>query len=121
MSNTTNNTIERTIAEGRPLITLAEAARRLPKIDGRKICACTLWRWCRKGLRGVRLEYVRVGRKICLTHEALLRFFAELSELDKQTPPKGRPAFLPKRSPITIKQRLRALKEADEVLARARI
>lgn len=103
------------------LLTLAAAARRLPRIDGRKIAIPTIWRWCRKGLRGVHLKYVRVGRKICTTHEALLRFFSALSALDKQTPPLGRPSFLAKRRTITSKQRLRALAEADAVLKRARI
>ena len=28
------------------------------------------------------LEYVRVGRKICTTREALLRFFSDLADLD---------------------------------------
>jgi hypothetical protein len=109
------------VAEGNELITLAEAARRLPRIDGKKVSVCTLWRWCRLGLQGVRLEYVRVGRKICTTHLALTRFFAELSDLDRQGPPPGRPKWLPKRKPISSKQRLRALEEADKVLARARI
>jgi len=102
------------------LVSLAELARRLPRIDGRKIHISSIVRWCRKGLRGTRLEYVRVGRKICTTHEALLRFFAELSALDRQTPPPRRPAFLGKR-PVTPKQRLRALQEADAVLERAKI
>jgi hypothetical protein len=26
----------------------------LPKGDGKKVPVCTLWRWCRLGLRGVR-------------------------------------------------------------------
>ncbi|MBL7133073.1 MAG: hypothetical protein ISS78_03160 [Phycisphaerae bacterium] len=43
------------------LITLTEAAKCVPKVDGKKPAVCTLWRWCRIGLRGVLLEYVRVG------------------------------------------------------------
>jgi len=113
--------LERRIGPDEELLSLAAAARRLPKIDGREIAIPTLWRWCRRGLRGARLEYVRVGRKICTTREALLRFFAELSELDQRTPPPGRPAFLAGRKPVTSKQRLRALAEADEILERARI
>jgi hypothetical protein len=112
---------EREIRLDEQLITLTEAAKHLPRIDGRKVSVCTLWRWCRRGLRGVRLEYVRVGRKICTTHEALMRFFAELSALDRQTSPPGRPSFLAGRKPVTSKQRLRALAEADAVLERARI
>lgn len=30
------------------------------------------------------LEYVRVGRRICTTREALLRFFTNLGELDER-------------------------------------
>jgi hypothetical protein len=48
------------------LITLTEATKVLPTVNGKRPAICTLWRWCRKGLRGVFLEYVRVGRKTCL-------------------------------------------------------
>lgn len=129
MSNAANDTnavesieaVGGLLAEGEDLITLAEGARRLPRIDGKKVCVCTIWRWCKRGLRGVRLEYVRVGRKICTSQPALRRFFAELSALDRQSPLTGRPKFLPKRNPITSRQRLRALAEADTVLERAGI
>lgn len=107
-------------ADGR-LVTLTEASSWLPRIDGRKVAVATLWRWCRKGLRGVHLEYVRVGRRICTSHVALLRFFGALSSLDEQTPQPDRPSFRAKRNPITSKQRLRALADADAVLERARI
>jgi len=111
----------RLVAEGEDLITLAEAARRLPKIDRKKICAGTIWRWCRFGLRGVELEYVRVGRKICTSQQALVRFFAELTALDRKGPSPSRAKFIPKRRPITSGRRLRALRDADDVLARAGI
>jgi len=82
-----------------------------------------LWRWCRKGLRGAFLQYVRVGsktslrrgcgRQVCTTREALLRFFTELAELDETIDAErhARPASL-KRSllkAITSRQRQRAL------------
>ncbi|HUW31676.1 MAG TPA: hypothetical protein VM223_08705 [Planctomycetota bacterium] len=104
------------------LISLAEAARRLPKIDGKKVSVCTLWPWCRKGLRGEHLEYVRLGRKICVSPKALQCFFARLTEADRRVPPDTRslPPSL-KRSPITSLQRQRALAEADAVLRRAGI
>jgi len=110
------------ISPNEQLITLTDAARRLPKIDGRKLAISTLWRWCRKGLRGEHLEYVRVGRKVCTSHEALLRFFNRLAELDERISPdsRSRPAAM-KRPAITSKQRRRALEEADEVLRRAGI
>lgn len=123
MSNAANDmqTNERRIGPDEELITLTEAAKHLPKVDGKKVAICTLWRWCRLGLRGVFLEYVRVGRRICTTREALLRFFSELADLDLQCPPSGGPKCIPKRKPITSRQRLRSLKEADDVLARAGI
>jgi len=104
------------------LLSLTHAARRLPKIDGKKVAISTLWRWCRRGLRGEHLEYIRVGRKICVSPEALERFFVKLVELDERVPPDTRslPAAL-RRPPITSKQRQKALAEADAVLRRAGI
>jgi hypothetical protein len=140
MSNAANGTVE-SVAAGHAgpagrigpdevLITLTEAAKRLPRLDGKKVSVCTLWRWCRVGLRGVFLEYVRVGRTICTTREAMLRFFSRLADLDEHPSPdksiKSHPRlprhFLSrKRSPITSRQRQRALAEADAVLERAGI
>ena len=113
---------ERRIGPDEQLITLAEAAKHLPKVDGKKVSVCTLWRWCRRGLRGAFLEYVRVGRKICTTRQALLRFFTDLAELDERTEPDryAKPTHL-NRTPITSRQRQRALAEADAVLERAGI
>ena len=119
---TQTNRHERRIGPNEELITLTEAAKHLPKVDGKKVSICTLWRWCRVGLRGMFLEYVRVGRKMCTTREALLRFFSELAELDDRIAPAigSRPAGL-KRLPLTSRQRQRALAEADAVLERAGI
>jgi len=124
MSNAANDTqtFERRIGPYEELITLTEATGHLPKLDGKKVALCTLWRWCRLGLRGVFLEYVRVGRRICTTREALLRFFSELADLDDFIRPdtRSRPTAL-KRRPITSRQRQRALADADAVLERAGI
>ncbi len=35
------------------VVTLTEATRILPRVNGKGPAICTLWRWCRKGLRGV--------------------------------------------------------------------
>lgn len=103
------------------MITLTQAACLLPKIDGRKVAVSTLWRWCHGGLRGLTLPYVRVGRKVCTTHRALLEFFTKLAELDEQTRPSSLRAHRFNRKPITSRQRQRALAEADAVLERAGI
>lgn len=99
------------------LITLTEAAKLLPRVNGRKPAVCTLWRWCRKGLRGQFLAYVRVGRRICTTRQAMLRFFTDLAQVDEQYGPArfSRPASL-KHKPITSRERQRALAEADAIL-----
>ena len=110
------------IAANGELLTLTQAAKCLPKVDGNKVAVSTLWRWCRKGLRGVFLQYIRVGRRICTTRSALLQFFADLAELDQRVPPdtRSQPRVL-KRRPITSRQRQRALAEADAILDEAGI
>lgn len=65
------------------LITLSEAAARLPRRGGRKVHTSTLWRWARKGLRGVHLQYVRLGGRIYTSDEALNRFANALAALDQ--------------------------------------
>jgi hypothetical protein len=61
------------------LLTLAQAANSLP---GRP-SASSLWRWARRGINGVKLEYLRVGRKIFVTPVALNRFFQNLAAADQ--------------------------------------
>lgn len=56
------------------IFTLAEAVKVLPKLSGKRLDVSTVWRWCSRGLGGVRLEHVRVGRRICTSTEALYRF-----------------------------------------------
>ena len=120
-SNATTS-IDALISPDEELMTLTQAAKCLPKVDGKKPCVCTLWRWCRTGLRGVFLQHVRVGRRVCTTRSALLRFFSAVAELDQQAaaPARSQPRTL-KRRPITSRRRQRALAEADAVLKRAGI
>ena len=106
--------------ENETLLSLTEATKVLPRVNGRKPAISTLWRWCRKGLRGVKLEYVRYGRNIVTTRQALGRFFTTLAEVDSvlESAPAEKPSFL-NRTPITSKARLRSLQEADAILERA--
>jgi len=61
---------------------------------GRKIDKSTLFRWVQHGLRGVRLEALRVGGTLCTSEAALKRFFARLSAADPlcsaDSPPRPR-------------------------------
>ena len=104
------------------LFTLAEAAQQLPRVNGKRIHVSTLWRWCRRGIKGVRLEYVRVGRAIMVTHATLDRFFTELAKLDDQQ------SYLPdvapsrrKRRPPSESHRQQSRQEAEATLRRAKI
>ena len=66
------------------LLSLRDAAKALPRIDGKRPHVSTLWRWCRRGVRGVRLEYVRLGHRVCTSRGALCRFSQRLAEADVQ-------------------------------------
>ena len=79
-------------------LSLSEAAKRVPKVNGRRVHASTIYRWCRRGLKGVRLEYVRIGRRMATSAEALKRFFSALAEADGD-PPAHRHARASERSP----------------------
>lgn len=69
------------------LVPLCKAAKLLPssrKSEGQHVS--TLHRWARKGLRGVRLEVIRIGGTTCTSREALGRFFAALSPDESNAP-----------------------------------
>ena len=66
------------------MLTLTEATKALTAASGKRPATSTLWRWCRRGVRGIKLEYVRLGRRILTTPEALERFAKALADLDKQ-------------------------------------
>lgn len=61
------------------LLSLSQAARYL-KLGGRSFAPSTIWRWYRKGVAGVRLETICIGRARYTSAEALQRFFAAVTE-----------------------------------------
>ena len=66
-----------------PPIRLDEIPRRVAWLagtrPGKKLSFSTLWRWATKGIRGHRLEVLRVGGALCTSEAALKRFFAKLT------------------------------------------
>jgi len=102
------------------LVTLTEATKLLPRVAGKRIHVCTLWRWCKKGLRGVNLEYLRVGSKVATTSDALQRFFAALAELDATQPSTYKLACL-KNKTRSEASRQRDIENAKAILVRAKI
>ncbi len=57
------------------VVSLRDAASILPKLrQGKRIHVNTLYRWASRGIRGVRLEVVRIGRTLVTSREAIQRF-----------------------------------------------
>jgi len=102
------------------VLSLTEATKVLPRLNGKRPSISTLWRWCRKGLRGVRLEYIRLGRSIATSEEALNRFFEALAEAD-EVPVENRPAASARPQRANPSRRQASLDAADKVLERAGI
>ncbi|MEE9296082.1 MAG: DUF1580 domain-containing protein [Phycisphaerae bacterium] len=80
----------------------------------------TLWRWCRKGVNGIRLDYWRAGRRILTTPEALERFCTRLAEADRagESRPSDTPTLPRSR---TEKQRRQDVERAEKTCAQAGI
>ena len=102
------------------LVTLSQAAKLLPKVGGNHIHTSTLWRWCKKGLRGIYLDYGCRGRTIVTTPDALCRFFAALAQ--SETTPLPTPVSRRRRlRPRTSDQRRREIEQANSILINAGI
>lgn len=102
--------------ENEEVMSLTDATKVLPRVNGKRPSVCTMWRWCRKGLRGVHLDYIRIGRGIATSREALNRFFNALSEADLPLTPVRREF-----PPVTSKSRQRAIQEAERICQEAGI
>jgi hypothetical protein len=63
------------------VLTLANAAKRLPHRRRGKVHLSTLYRWVTEGLCGVRLETIQIGGTCCTSVEALQRFFEALTAI----------------------------------------
>ena len=114
--------------ENEDLLTLTEATKIMPRINGRRPAVSTLWRWCRKGLHGVHLEYLRIGRNIVTSRRALRRFFADLAAADRQLDSDGPVNPVTRRNQQFLSQggrsehaRQNSIEEAEAVLEEAGI
>lgn len=72
------------LAEERPL-NLQDAAIYIGKLTGQKPHLSTLWRWCLKGCKGVRLDSICIGSKRFVTVSAIERFIEARSQ--SESPP----------------------------------
>ena len=85
------------------LLTLDQARRLFPGRDGNPVCYRTVWRWVRTGLRGVRLETIRMGQRHVTSEQAIDRFIARYTavcEPDAEIRPRHR------QEDLTTEQRL---------------
>lgn len=71
------------------LLTLAQAARRIPSRTGKGLHVSTVGRWALKGLRGVKLETIQVGGTKYTSKEAVQRFFDALTRLTEKRRDQG--------------------------------
>jgi hypothetical protein len=71
-------------------ISLKDACRYLGDITGKRLALTTVWRWCSKGCRGVRLESVCIGGRRYVTIPAIERFInRSIQPAQPPAPPAG--------------------------------
>lgn len=87
------------------LLTYGEAAKLLPK--GSRPSYSTFWRWCNRGIRGVKLETVLVGGKRFTTAAAMQRFCDALSSPIQPTSAKFRSGGERRRQDESVEAELR--------------
>ncbi len=97
------------------VVTFTEAAKLLPKMNGKRPHASSVWRWARKGVQGVRLESRRVGGRFVTSVEALERFTERLAAID--LPDRSEPPSKPR----TTRARALAVERAEAECAAAGI
>ena len=92
------------------VLTLRDATRFLPRYrKGRRVHVATLYRWASAGIRGIRLETLKLGGRIVTSEEALQRFADRCSSAD------------PIRKAHSSRKRRREIERAKEELDRAGI
>lgn len=103
------------------MMTLAEAAKVVPHQGRKRVNTSTLWRWCRKGVRGIYLKYARVGRTIMITESDLRTFFTALVEVDRIIQPTNTNIRHHRPRHINTAARQKSIDDAKEILVRAGI
>lgn len=96
-------------------LSLTAASKAVP--GGRPVNTSTIWRWCRKGMNGVRLRYLRVGRSILTTQQWMLEFFEALAAADP-APCRPRRPEVRMGKVRSDEQRERAVADAEETCKR---
>lgn len=99
-------------------LTLSQAAKILPRINGNRIHTSTLYRWTQR-IKGPKLRYLRIGRKIVTTESWMQQFFCALASADTaQSDRQHAPIKRKRRRPAN---RQASIDQANEVLRNAGI
>lgn len=77
------------------VLTLLEVTKALPSFNGKRLHVSSVWRWARRGVKGVKLETRRIGARYVTSMEALERFTKALSEIEPDSPTQRRAKHLP--------------------------
>lgn len=72
-SHIKNDSARRVLCED--TLTLPEAAKVVAEILGHRPDRSSLYRWCMRGVKGVKLDHVRIGNRVVTSRQALTRFF----------------------------------------------
>jgi len=92
------------------VVSLSEATKKLPRRrGGKRPHVATLYRWAVRGVRGIKLETLRVGGTLCTSLEALQRFCERCTDPSIAT------------RPSTTKARERDIAKAERELEAAGI
>lgn len=68
-------------------LSLREAVKLLPEVNGRKPHHTTLFRWVNDGVNGLRLPHVRLGGRILVTESDLRDFCGACAAVKDSDPP----------------------------------
>jgi hypothetical protein len=77
MSSQSANPVQRLLTED--VVTLQDARREIASVTGRRVDKTTIYRWVLRGVRGTKLEHIRLGDRILTSKQALTRFIAARS------------------------------------------
>lgn len=89
---------------GENLRLLSEAAARIPTRPN----VSTVWRWHKKGIKGIHLETIKIGGTIYTSDEAIERFLERINEPAAPAP-----------RPRTRREEKAAVARAERILKRA--
>jgi hypothetical protein len=110
------------------IVSFAQGAAYIKTRTGKKLHTSALWRWARKGVRGVKLECIRVGGEFMTSIEAIGRFTAALANVepavragrDVATQPSNKTSVAAKSSSLPA-HRAQAIERAERILSDAGI